>query len=252
LLTLLTAHPHCFPFHFQRLTPNIVCRCFTAWQENYQHEPLCGGLARHARWTWNHHLFCPYTFGMSRRIFVKHLLIPFQIFFPRSFAKEAGYKAKTISIKSGTQHTVQDYNHSPTSSTWGGANQDFDQPALGPSPYGPSPYGRNTQPEVVSPQQQQHRVLLSQTMPTRHRAPGHGGVGSGPPAWEMGLRSAGDVEAGYHDPNSYIKMDSRPYLGDDKVSSPTVKLGIPKRPQRPATSVMNPLVGISCRLFVTC
>ena len=87
-------------------------------------------------------------------------------------------------------------------------------------------------------------------MPMRPLAPGHGGVGSGPPAWELEVRSAGDVEAGYYDPNSYIKMESRPYLADDKVSSPTVKLEVPKRPQRPATNLLNPLVGISCRLFV--
>jgi len=160
------------------------------------------------------------------------------IFFPRSFAKEAGYKAKTISIKSGAQTTVQDYNNSPTSSTWGGTyNQELDQPGLGPSPY-----GRNVQPELASPQQQQYRVLHSQAMPPRSLAPGHGGVGSGPPPWELGVRSAGDVEAGYHDPNSYIMMESRPYIGEDKVSSPTVKLGIPKRPQRPATNILNPLI----------
>lgn len=141
---------------------------------------------------------------------------------------------------------MQDYSHSPTSSTWGGGtNQELDQSTLGPSPY-----GRNAQSEVVSPQQQQHRVLLSQTMPMRPLAPGHGGVGSGPPAWETGRRGTGDIEAGYHDPNSYFKMESRPYLGDDKVSSPTVKLEIPKRPQRPATSGLNPLVGIGSSLLL--
>ena len=84
----------------------------------------------------------------------------------------------------------------------------------------------------------------------RPLAPGHGGVGSTPPAWELGVRSPGDVEAGYHDPNSYIMMESRPYLGDDKVSSPTVKLEVPTRPRRPATNLLNPLVGTLYHLFV--
>jgi hypothetical protein len=105
----------------------------------------------------------------------------------------------------------------------------------------------------------QNCALLSNTglssvkpCPCGPLAPGHGGVGSGPPAWELEeLRHAGDVEAGYHDPNSYIKMESRPYLGDDKVSSPAVKLGVPKRPQRPNTGVLNPLVGTSFHLSVT-
>jgi hypothetical protein len=154
------------------------------------------------------------------------------IFFPRSVAKEAGYKAKTISIRSGVQHTVLD---SPTSTTWGAtANQDYDTPASVPSPY-----GRNAQPEALSPQQ--HRILLNQSMPMRPLAPGHGGVGSGPAAWDED-KHPGDIEAGIHDPDAYIKMESRPYLGDDKPGGPTVKLGVPKRPQRPGTQVLNPLI----------
>jgi len=243
-LTLLSAHPRRFPFLVQRLSPDIVRRWCTPWPETCQHELVRSGLARHGRWTWNHHFFCPYPFGMSRRTFAMHFLISSQIFFPRSFAKEAGYKAKTISIKSGVQTTVQDYIHSPTSTAWGTAtNQDLDQSA-----FGASPYGRIAQPEMLSPQQ--HRVLLNQAMPARPLATAHGGVGSGPPAWELDeLRHADDVESGYHDPKTYIKMESRPYLGDDKASSPTVKLGVPKRPQRPGTSVLNPLVSTSRYLF---
>jgi len=160
------------------------------------------------------------------------------IFFPRSFAKENGYKAKTISIKSGAQNTMLDDNHSPTSSTWGAtANQELDQPALAPSSF-----GRNVQPEAISPPQQ--RVLLSQPVPMRSPTPGHGGVGSGPAAWELEeIKYQGDIEAGYHDADSYIKMDSRLYMRDDKVGNPApvVKLGVPRRPHRAGTG-LNPLI----------
>lgn len=133
-----------------------------------------------------------------------------------------------------------DDNHSPTSTTWGAAvNQELDQSALSPSPF-----GRNAQPEALYPQQ--HRVVLNQTMPMQSVTIGHGGVGSGPAAWELDeLRHQGDIEAGYHDPENYIKMESRAYLGDDKVSSPAVKLSVPKRPKRPATGLLNPLVSTS-------
>lgn len=181
---------------------------------------------------------------MSERTFGSDILIPFQIFFPRSFAKENGYKAKTISIKSGAQNTMLDDTRSQASSTWGAAaNQDLDQPA-----FTPSPFGRKAHPEALSPPQQ--RVLLSKAIPSRTLSPGHGGVGSGPAAWELEVRHADDIEAGYHDPDSYIKMESRPYLGDDKGGNPApvVKLGVPKRPQRPGTSVLNPLVSTSCNL----
>ena len=137
-------------------------------------------------------------------------------------------------------------NSSPTSTTWGAAaNQEFD-----PSAFAPSPYGRNAQPELLSPQQ--HRILLNQnqTMPMRPLAAGHGGVGSGPAAWESGeVRHPGDVEAGYHDADSYIKMESRPYLAEDKVGDPVVKLRVPKRPQRPGTDILNPLVSPACHLL---
>lgn len=178
---------------------------------------------------------------VSERTFGSDILIPCQIFFPRSFAKENGYKAKTISIKSGAQNTMLYDNHSPTSSTWGvTANQELDQ-----STFASSPFGRKGQPEAISPPQQ--RVLLSHTVPVRPLPPGHGGVGSGPVAWDSEeIKYAGDMEAGYHDSDSYIKMESRPYLGDDRVANPAVKLGVPKRPKRPGTSVLNPLVSTSC------
>jgi hypothetical protein len=236
VLTVLLAYSHRVPFPLQSLPPDTVHRWYTPWQEARQREPLRFGLASDAWWTWNHHFFCAYTFGMSGRTFIGHLPISFQIFFPRSVAKEAGYKAKTISIRSGVQNTVLD---SPTSTTWGAtANQDYDTPASVPSPY-----GRNAQPEALSPQQ--HRILLNQSMPMRPLAPGHGGVGSGPAAWDED-KHPGDIEAGIHDPEAYIKMESRPYLGDDKTGGPTVKLGVPKRPQRPGTQVLNPLVSSIC------
>jgi hypothetical protein len=131
---------------------------------------------------------------------------------------------------------VLDDNHSPTSTTWGAAaNQELDQRALPPSLY-----GRNAQPEAFPPPQR--GVILNQTVPMRSLAAGHGGVGSNAAAWEMDeLRYPGDIEAGYHDPEMY-KMESQPYLGEEKAGTLTVKLGVPKRPHRPGTSALNPLV----------
>jgi len=158
------------------------------------------------------------------------------IFFPRSIAKEAGYKAKTISIKSGIQNTVG-AGGSPTSTTWGAAaNQDFDAPD-----YSSSPFGRNAQPEALPPQQ--HRIHFGQAVPLQPLPAGHGGVGSGPAAWESEDRHPDDVEAGYYDPETHMRMESLPYLGDDKAGGgPTVKLGTPMRPQRSGSQALNPLI----------
>lgn len=162
------------------------------------------------------------------------------IFFPRSIAKEAGYKAKTVSINSrqtgtmvtgGTPMSPSDDTYFENQSHTIGVAVSTD-----PAPmYQPT---RSTTPNAG--------MALGRSYPYSH-----GGVGSGPAEWEMGeVQHQGDIEANWDgSPRNYIKMPSEqslahgdmPPYGDAKHVK-TTNSRAPVRPPRPAEPVLHPLI----------
>jgi hypothetical protein len=194
------------------------------------------------------------------------------IFFPRSIAKEAGYKAKTVSINTHTTNNMMGpqsptgtyFDHNPGSI---GLAVSTSEPAP-QYPGGPqiSQYGgyanSNSTPHYVparsvtpsagmtlaSPKSKSPMMLNA---PGRY-AYGHGGVGSGTAEWELDeVRHPGDIEAyGHQDPREYLKIQSEQSLAhvhggsteDDGKRVVTTKSRAPIRPPRPAEPVLHPLI----------
>lgn len=168
------------------------------------------------------------------------------IFFPRSIAKEAGYKAKTVSLNSrGTSNnppaspTVTFYNDNntmgmvnyPRQSSIGLAVTTDPAPMYQPSPtmYAQPGETRSTTPNsamLLNANVNSTKTPAGGRMPYGAYAYGgnHGGVGSGPAEWELDSPSrvhGHDIEA-YHagaDPREYLKMQSEQSLAHVDLGS---------------------------------
>ncbi|KAG8793525.1 hypothetical protein FRC16_010919, partial [Serendipita sp. 398] len=161
------------------------------------------------------------------------------IFFPRSIAKEAGYKAKTVSLTSrGTTHNPP---QSPTATYFDGQQPGIPMspsngsailhqssigiavttdpvPMYQPSPtpgYG-GPNGRSTTPNSAMMLNGVSGGYGGSGKSSYPYSYGHGGVGSEPAEWEMEevRRHRGDVEAfgNGQDPREYLKLQSEQSL----------------------------------------